>query len=131
MRGSSRSGARPMTTILVVDDDDAMRKLVVTWLQAEGYKVFQAPTARHAIALVQQSAPDLILMDVMLPDMTGFAATQRIRAFPGFRGVPVIALTGLDMRIDVANEAGCTDVLLKPVERHQLLTMVKGYLKKQ
>lgn len=118
-----------MATILIVDDDAAVRHLIALWLKAEGFAVFEAGTADRAITLVPESVPSLVIMDVMLPDMTGFEATTRIRALPGFRSIPVIALTGLDMRIDVAHEAGCSDLLLKPVERNTLLAAVHRHLK--
>jgi CheY-like chemotaxis protein len=118
-----------MSSILVVDDDAAVRRLVTTWLKAQNFTVYEADTGSQAIEMAQQSAPDLIIMDVMLPDITGFVATERIRKIPGFRSTPVIALTGLDMRIDVAHEAGCTDLLLKPVDRDTLLNAVKRHLK--
>jgi CheY-like chemotaxis protein len=118
-----------MATILIVDDEPAVRRLIGKWLQAEGFIVIEAGNGREAISAAQESMLDLIVMDVMLPDMNGFVATERIRTVPGFKSIPVIGLTGLDVRIDVAHEGGCTDLLSKPVEREQLLEMVRRYIK--
>jgi CheY-like chemotaxis protein len=116
-------------TILIVDDEPAVRRLLAKWLQADGFIVIEAATGGEAIAAAQESLLDAIVMDVMLPDMNGFVATERIRTVPGFRSIPVIGLTGLDVRIDVAHEGGCTDLLSKPVEREALLEMVRRYIK--
>jgi CheY-like chemotaxis protein len=117
-----------MPKILVVEDEPTVRRLVAGWLSAAGMSVIEASTGVQAIALVRQGSYDAIVMDVMLPDTTGFAATEGIRELPGCRTLPVIGLTGLDMRIDVAHEGGFTDLVLKPVERDVLVDAVKRNL---
>ena len=113
----------------MVDDEPAVRRLIVAWLKAADLDVIEAENGAQAIALVSQNAPDVIVMDVMLPDMTGFAVSERIRARPGFRSIPVIGLTGLDMRIDVAHEGGFSDLLHKPVDRDTLVYAVQRELR--
>jgi CheY-like chemotaxis protein len=114
---------------MLVDDEPTVRSLLAKWLRASGYEVIEAANGHEAIEVALQSLPQLIVMDVKLPDMTGFATTEHIRKLSGFKTIPVICLTGLDMRIDVAHEGGCTDLLLKPVERGELLRAVHARLK--
>ena len=118
-----------MAKILVVDDEFEVRRLFAKWLEGAGYTVVEAATGGEAVNAASAVRPDLILMDVKLPDITGFVATEHIRALPGYRALPVICITGLDMRVDVAHEGGCTDLLLKPVEREALLAAVGRHLK--
>lgn len=117
-----------MANILVVDDEPAMRRLLVQWLTLAGHQVSEAALGAQAVAMTQHLLPNLIIMDVKLPDMSGLAAAQEIRALPGLRAIPVICLTGLEMRVDVAQEGGCTDLLLKPVTREALLDAVQRQL---
>jgi CheY-like chemotaxis protein len=116
--------------ILVVDDEQNVRRLLAKWLKSAGFQVSEAASGKEAVEIAAQSAPALIIMDIQLGDMTGFLATERIRALPGFRTIPVICITGLDMRVDVAHEGGCTDLLLKPLDHETFLTSVRRHLKK-
>ncbi|HEY0673443.1 MAG TPA: response regulator [Longimicrobiales bacterium] len=118
-----------MANILIVDDEPAMRRLLNQWLTLAGHQVVEAALGAQAIDMTQLLLPDLIIMDVKLPDISGLAAAQEIRALPGLRATPVICLTGLDMRVDVAQEGGCTDLLLKPVTREALIDAVQRHLK--
>jgi CheY-like chemotaxis protein len=116
---------------LVVDDEPAIRRLLVTWLEADGFDVLEAETGGEAVELARTALLQLIIMDINLPDMTGFSATERIRASREFATVPIICMTGLDMGIAAAHEGGCTDLLLKPIERAQFLAAVRRHVKQR
>ncbi len=79
--------------ILVVDDEAAIRQLLVEVLSDEGYSVYVAANGQDAMVMVGQDRPDLILMDVMMPEMDGPATVRHLRASPGFDSVPVILMS--------------------------------------
>ncbi len=79
--------------ILVVDDETAIRNLLIDLLGDEGYAVVAASNGRAALAIAQQQRPDLILMDVMMPELDGLETLQHIRALPGSRDVPIILMS--------------------------------------
>jgi CheY-like chemotaxis protein len=114
-----------MANVLVVDDEEPIRNLIARWLKLDGFIVFEAPNGGAAVDVARKSLVHLIVMDVKLPDMTGFEAVGRIRALSGYAAIPVVCLTGLEMPIDVAHEAGCSDLLLKPVDRQTLINAVQ------
>lgn len=117
-------------TILVVEDNTVTRKMVHTALAAEGYHVLEAADARTGLELVRKAAPDLILQDLLLPDLDGFELVRRLRAEPGLSDVPIIAVSGFLSRLESARTfaAGFTDFLSKPVAPSRLLETVRLYL---
>jgi CheY-like chemotaxis protein len=118
-----------MAKILIVDDEPEVRGFLAKALKAHGFNdVLEAETGTSAIDAARRWRPDLIVMDIQLPDMTGFAAVRRIRQLPGLTTLPIICLTGLDMKMDVAHEGGCTDLLLKPVEPKALFHAIQRHL---
>lgn len=113
--------------LLVVDDDDRLRGLLQRFLVAEGYHVSTAGDVAEALAQVQRFAFDLLVLDVMLPDATGFDLTERVRATSG---VPILLLTArkeVDDRIR-GLEAGADDYLVKPFEPRELALRVRRIL---
>lgn len=115
-----------MARILVVEDTPANMKLMVLILASAGHVPLQAVTARAAIDMARAEHPDLILMDVQLPDMDGLAATKMLKSSPDTREIPVVAVTALAMRGDRERvlEAGCDAYLEKPVDYRALLAQV-------
>jgi diguanylate cyclase (GGDEF)-like protein len=108
--------ARPH--ILVVDDDRGARRLTRATLTKAGFEVGEAGDGQAALdAVEQQGLPDLVLLDVSMPVLDGFATCQRLRALPGGERVPVVMMTGLDdtESIDRAFESGATDFITKPI----------------
>src|SRR5262245_44283474 len=95
--------------ILLVEDNAANRRMAEFLLKSRGMVVIEAETAAAAIELARVERPDLILMDVQLPGMDGYAATRAIKADPATRDIPVVALTAYAMSgdRDRAREAGC------------------------
>jgi diguanylate cyclase (GGDEF)-like protein/PAS domain S-box-containing protein len=104
-------------TVLIVDDDEAMRFLAQTALEAEGCKVLTAEDGAIALSLLDDVTPDLVLLDVMMPNMNGFTFCQRLRELPEKARIPVLMMTGLDDvdSIRRAYEVGATDFITKPV----------------
>jgi two-component system cell cycle response regulator DivK len=115
--------------VLVVEDDMDNRRIVVKVLSVEGYRVIEAADGVQALARVREEPPDLILMDLALPNMDGWEATRQLKLDPATRAIPVVALTAFAMRGDEeqARAAGCDDYLPKPVRPAAIREIVKRY----
>jgi adenylate cyclase len=94
--GRYRSSTRP-TRILAVDDDQLQRERIRGWLEGPDWVVQEAANGREALARLQQDQPDLILLDLMMPEMDGFAVVAALQREPGWRDIPVIVITSLDL----------------------------------
>src|SRR5919202_3499516 len=103
--------------ILIVEDNDKNRKLVRDVLQFKGYRTLEATTAAEGLALAAAQRPDLVLMDIQLPDMDGIAALGRLRAAPDTAAIPVVAVTAQAMPGDRERilGAGFDGYLVKPI----------------
>jgi len=121
-----------MSRILLVEDNEMNRDVLSRLLQRRGYSVLFAEDGETAVALAKAERPDLILMDISLPQMDGYQATQALRLEPGFESLPIIALTAHAMTSDRdrALKAGCTDFETKPVEFPRLLAKIELHLAK-
>ncbi len=118
-------------TILVVDDESNNRFLLKTHLESAGYKIIIATNGREALEKVKKSSPDLIILDIMMPEMDGFQVCQAFRQMPDTMIVPIVmvtALRGTDERIK-GIEAGADDFISKPFNRMELITRVKSLLR--
>ena len=117
-------------SILVVEDNTITRKLLRLALTAEGYAVIEAADGRAALAAAGQSLPDLILQDLILPDMDGFELLRRLRALPGGNELPILALSGFLSRLVEAHsdEGGFTALLVKPIQPSRLIDAIRIYL---
>jgi two-component system cell cycle response regulator DivK len=106
-----------MTRILYIEDDPNNRMLVRRILMAEGFEVQEAANAHDGINTASHNPPDLILMDISMPDMDGLTATQHIRQIPHIAHIPVVALTANAMTGDreMILEAGCDGYISKPI----------------
>ena len=118
-------------SILYVEDNPDNRLLIRRVLVAEGYKVVEAANAKDAFERISEAPPDLILMDINMPDIDGYTLTTRLRALPELDQVPIIALTANVMKGDRERslEAGCDGYLQKPVDIDTLTSQVEKYLK--
>jgi two-component system cell cycle response regulator DivK len=116
--------------ILYVEDNIDNRILVRRILMAEGYHVLEAQNAPEALQVIQQHKPDLILMDINMPEIDGYSLTTRLKGMPGLSGVPIIALTANVMRGDRERslEAGCDGYIQKPIDVDQLPAQIKRFL---
>ncbi len=115
--------------ILIVDDNDKNLELVRDLLQVTGYRTLEAGNAADGVALAATHRPDLILMDVQLPDDDGVGALERLRAMPGARMTTVVALTAFAMRGDRERllAAGFDGYLSKPIEIQGFLHQVRQF----
>lgn len=118
------------TKILYVEDNPENRLLIRRILMAEGFEIIEAPSAYDALEIVQTVTPDLILMDINLPEMDGYTLTARLRTFHHLDNAPIIALTANVMRGDRERtlEAGCDGYIQKPVDVDMLPVQINGYL---
>ena len=117
--------------ILIVDDERPNRELLEIMLTPEGFLLLTAASGEEALAIVAQQAPDLILLDVMMPRMDGYQVAARIKGDAATKNIPVIMVTGLDdhnARMLVLG-AGAEDFLAKPVDRAELCVRVKNLLR--
>ena len=116
--------------ILVVEDQEDNRRIIRDVLVHAGFEIDEATTGEDAIARVKARIPDLILMDVQLPGLDGYAATRRIRENLGDHHVPIIAVTSFALSGDDgrAREAGCDDYIAKPYSPRALVGRVKELL---
>jgi sigma-B regulation protein RsbU (phosphoserine phosphatase) len=120
-----------MAKILLVDDSEPNRDMLARRLQRKGHEVLQAVDGQQAVDMTRSESPDVVLMDLNLPVLDGWSATRQIKAFPGTRPVPVIALTAHAMSGDrqKALQAGCDDYDTKPVDFPRLLGKIEALFK--
>jgi putative two-component system response regulator len=118
-------------TVLIVDDEARNVKLIETLLHADGYSTLSASNGNEAITLAETAQPDLILLDVMMPDMDGFETVARLKADPRTSPIPVIMVTALDDRDSKlrALTAGAEEFLSKPIDRADLSVRVRNLLR--
>jgi CheY-like chemotaxis protein len=122
----------PRFRILVVDDLSDNLFLLQTILEAEGYEVETADNGRSALAKIEASPPDLILMDVMMPEMNGYEVTRQIRQNQSIPFMPILLVTAYDQVNDVQGLAlGANDFIRKPIEFNKLLTRIAAFLQFQ
>jgi two-component system, cell cycle response regulator DivK len=120
-----------MPKILIVEDNEEGSQSLSRWLQGKGFEVVMARDGQEGVAVAQSEKPDLVLMDMNMPVLDGWEATQQIKAFPETKDLPVIALSalGLAQDRDRALKAGCVDFFSKPVDFPELLAHVEEHLK--
>jgi CheY-like chemotaxis protein len=118
-------------TILVVDDFDDTRLLLRTWLERKGFRVVEAENGKHAVATAESEHPDLIIMDVEMPELDGLAATRKLRGLSEFAGVPILAVSayGADQYRAHALEAGCNEYVSTPFEPEELERLIRSLIK--
>ena len=119
-------------TILYVEDNPDNRMLIRRILGAEGYTVHEAPSATDALEVLKTLHPDLILMDINMPEMDGYTLTARIRSLPNMGMVPIVALTANVMKGDRERslEAGCDGYIQKPVDIDTIGVQVERFMKR-
>ena len=125
---SSKAQDQSHPLVLVVEDHDDTREMLELLLQVFGCSVVTAENGVKALTLAEQAHPDLILMDMRIPQLDGFTVTRRIRASATLNQVPIIAVTGLATPKDqaAARDAGCTEYLEKPIDLDRLEELVKS-----
>lgn len=121
-----------MAKILIAEDERDIRDLVAFTLRFAGYEVFTAANGEEAVEQAPKVNPDLILMDVRMPRMTGYEACRILKLDPSMRDIPIVFLSakGQETEIQQGLEAGAEEYLLKPFAPDQLTTHVKTILAK-
>jgi cyclic di-GMP phosphodiesterase len=116
------------STILIVDDEDSGRETLQSILEGEGYNLVMAENGPQAIAQAKSILPDVILLDVMMPGMTGFEVCEKIRNDPQVAEIPIIILTALDDRDSLLRglKSGADDFISKPYDRFELRARLIG-----
>jgi two-component system cell cycle response regulator DivK len=117
-------------SILLVEDNAVNRRLAQFLLKSKGYEVWEATSVPEAFAALKERRPDLILMDIQLPEVDGLTATRCLKADPATCDIPVVAVTSYAMKGDEAKafEAGCSGYVTKPIDKAQLLDTVARLL---
>ena len=115
--------------ILIVDDDSGDRE----WLKRiinTGYEVLEADNGASAIEVANREHPDLVLMDVMMPEVSGYSVCARLKRNPDTKDIPVVMVTGLGTEINmkIGREMGATGYLVKPIKPDQLRDVFNKYL---
>jgi len=118
--------------VLVVDDNPTNLKLASDVLEAAGYQVLKAADAEEAVVVIQETKPDLILMDIALPGMDGLTLTRLLKADQETHDILIVALTAFAMKGDdrKAFEAGCDGYISKPIDTRRLPLQVAEILKR-
>ena len=119
-------------TILIAEDNAADRLLLSTIVSRQGHRVLTAGNGLEAVALFETERPQLVLMDVMMPEMDGYEATVEIRKNPRWRKLPIIAVTAKAMKDDQERclQAGANDYLAKPIDLDRLFSLIRVWLPK-
>jgi DNA-binding response OmpR family regulator len=121
-----------MTKILIAEDERDIRDLVTFSLKFGGFEVVQASNGQEAVERAQAEMPDLILMDVRMPKMTGYEACKALKAMPAMRHIPVVFLSakGQESEIQLGVEAGAEEYILKPFAPDELTKQIKSVLER-
>lgn len=122
-----------MSRILIVEDSPTNMMLAVAVLESEGHTLLQAGRAGEAIEIARREHPDIILMDIGLPDMDGMEATRILKAEPGTKDIPIIALTAYAMKGDKERilDAGCDGYIEKPIRYKVFLAAVDAAVRQR
>lgn len=122
-----------MTTILVVEDEANVRKLVIINLSSRGYRVLEAKDGAQALAHLRQEKPALMVLDIKLPDLTGWEILGRIESDPALRAnFPVLVMTAsmTDAQMDLQPYPRVVEILIKPFKTEKLISAVQNALQK-
>ncbi|MDR1828500.1 MAG: response regulator [Methylobacteriaceae bacterium] len=117
-------------TVLIVEDNELNMKLFNDLLEAHGYRTLKATHGRDAMELAKSDPPDLILMDIQLPEISGYEVTRWLKQDLDLKSIPVIAVTAFAMKSDEekARLAGCEDYISKPISVSRFMETIRSYL---
>jgi len=119
-----------MRTILLIEDNEQNRYLATFLLEKHGFEVFHARDGRTGIEMARERTPAVVLLDIQLPTMDGYAVARALRATPGFGDTPIVAVTSYAMPGDreKALESGCTGYIEKPIDPDAFVGQVSSFL---
>ena len=115
-------------TILLAEDHRDSREAMRALLEAHGYRVIEAANGREAVERALEERPDLVLMDIMMPEMDGFEATRVLRSQEVTRKLPIIAVTAMDGAQRLSQQAGVDDFVAKPIDTRGLMAKIRNWL---
>jgi two-component system phosphate regulon response regulator PhoB len=121
-----------MAKILIVDDEPSIRFLITATLEDEGYQLFEAVDGREAAKMVEKVKPDLIILDVMMPEITGYELCAQLKRDPATQKIIVVMLTAKGQEQDrlSSQQAGADQFLLKPFSPMELIALVAALLER-
>ena len=124
------SGDKNKKTVLIVEDNELNMKLFEDLLEAHGYDTMQTNDGRKVFDLVNQKKPDLIIMDIQLPEISGLDITAKLKKDEKFKDIPVIAVTAFAMKGDEEKirRGGCEDYIPKPISVMDFIAVVRKYI---
>jgi len=121
-----------MTKILVVDDEEEVRSLIKSGLEQNGYAAITASSGLEALDICKTNKPDLILLDIVMPEMDGYEACEKLKNNESTKDIPILFLTGKDMGADSIiglYNMGASDYVPKPSSFKEILSKIKALLK--
>jgi two-component system cell cycle response regulator DivK len=126
---SPTPGPRMAKTILIVEDNELNMKLFNDLLEARGYRVVQTRSGHEVLSLARQHRPDLVLMDIQLPEISGLDVTRWLKDADDLKAIPVIAITAFAMKGDEQNilKGGCDGYLSKPISIPKFLETIQRF----
>lgn len=130
MAAMEKPEVSPRKIVLIVEDNELNMKLFHDLLEAHGYSVLQARTGPEALDLAARERPDLVIMDIQLPEISGLQVTKELKSRPELAKIPIIAVTAFAMKGDEERirAGGCEDYIAKPISVAGFLEKVKRYL---
>jgi two-component system, cell cycle response regulator DivK len=120
-------------TVLIVEDNELNMKLFHDLLEAHGIRTIESRDGRHVLDIARENRPDLILMDIQLPEISGLEVTKLLKADNDLRNIPVIAITAFAMKGDEQKirEGGCEDYISKPISVSRFIEVVENHLQRK
>ena len=128
-QSSEKSDAATVKTVLIVEDNELNMKLFNDLLEAHGYRVLQTREGLSALDIAREHKPDLILMDIQLPEVSGIEVTKWLKEDDELRSIPVVAVTAFAMKGDEQKirEGGCEAYISKPISVASFLATINGF----
>jgi two-component system, cell cycle response regulator DivK len=117
-----------MPLVLIVEDNEEERRMYAAMLCYNGFEVLEASDAVDALEIARTRHPDAVVMDYLLPTMSGMAAAEILATTPETSGIPVICITGYSVTADCFSASGCRELMRKPIRTHELILAIQRQL---